>query len=336
MNNPRYKEKHQGAEVKRRIVLSPSRLDLYSPKCYEKCLKFIRECEAVQDGEELVISFAYCKELKAAAQVVISAKIEMLLREKNINVTVRKSQKSSFVNAHLEKCGFFSLCEQKCTTNQFDGDNVLLMVSSQDKHEIDRITDFVIEQAYGEHPSPEQEKLIGAAIGEAHYNVILHAYKNLSTDKRWWLRCSIIDDELYLIIYDNGIGFAQSLDEKNANFTDNNWVDILQNFINQLGIKSDVSHLSNAEAFSYFQNKQSQLIYIAMTERQTGMEGELSVGHGRGSKSIKALVNEHSDGKLWVFSHYGKYVYSNEAKPPLLYDHKQSLNGTLIQWNIKL
>lgn len=318
----------------RRIVLCPKRLNIYDPNDYENCLKFIRECEAVEEGEELVISFAYCKEIKAAAQVVIFAKIEMLLETKKIKITVRRS-KSKFVNDHLAESGFFSLCEKQPVANKFEK-GALLMVSSQGKNEIDRITDFVIEQAYGAAVTPTQEKLIGAAISEAHYNVILHAYKNLSGNKRWWLRCSVIKDELFLIIYDNGIGFAKSLDEKNANFTENNWVEILQGFINKLGIEQDVSNLSNEDAFSYFQNKQSQLIYIAMTERRTGIEGALSIGHGRGSKSIKALVNEHPNGKLWVFSHYGKYVYSNEQTRPLLADHKQSLNGTLIQWNIKL
>lgn len=321
--------------MKKKIVFCPKFLNIYGSSDYEKCLKFISEIESTSEDEELIISFSYCRELKAAAQVVLFAKIEMLLKNKNIKIKVRPSNKSKIVNLILKESGLIDLCEKHQINNQLNKTS-LLMISSQDKHEIDRITDFVIEQAYGKNPTPEQEQLIGAAISEAHYNVILHAYKNLSVDKRWWLRCSVIDGELYLIIYDNGIGFAKSLDEKNANLTENNWVDILQHFINQLGIKQDVSHLSNAEAFSYFQNQQSQLIYIAMSELQTGMEGELSIGHGRGSKSIKALVNEHPTGRLWVFSHYGKYVYTNERSRPELYDHKQSLNGTLIQWNIKL
>lgn len=321
--------------MKKKIVLCPKFLNIYDSDDYEKCLKFINEIENTSENEELIISFAYCRELKAAAQVVLFAKIEMLLKNKNIKIKVRLSNKSKIVNAILKESGLLDLCEKNQISNQFNN-NYLLMISSQDKHEIDHITDFVIERAYGKNPTPEQEQLIGAAISEAHYNVILHAYKNIPVDKRWWLRCSVINGELYLIIYDNGIGFAKSLDEKNANFTKNNWVDILQHFINQLGIKQDVSHLTNEEAFSYFQNRQSQLIYIAMSELQTGMEGKLSSGHGRGSKSIKALVNEHTAGRLWVFSHYGKYVYKNERSHPELYDHKQSLNGTLIQWNMKL
>lgn len=307
----------------------------YDKKDYERCLTFIREIEDSAEYDELVISFAYCRELKAAAQVILFAKVEMLLKQRPIKIIIRPSLKSKFVNFHLKECGFMDLCKQGTINNQFNN-GTLLMISSHDKHGIDKITDFVIEQAYGKNPTPEQEKLIGAAISEAHYNVILHAYRNLNIEKRWWLRCSVIDDELYLIIYDNGIGFAQSFDEKNANFSSNNWVAILQEYIDRLGIKHDVSHLTNLEAFSYFQNKQSQLIYIAMKEHQTGINGALASGHGRGSRSIKALVNDNSNGTLWVFSHYGQYVYKDNKTKPEMYDHHLSLNGTLIQWNIKL
>lgn len=321
----------------RKILLCPKEFNLYDgAKNYQKSVAFLEDIEQCANETEIVISFAYCRELKAAAQVVLFATLEMLLISSNVNIIIRPSKKNAFVNEILRKTGIFQMCEQRSHTNIFE-QGELLMISSEGKKLIDDVTDFVIEKAYGNKATPEQEQMIGAAISEAHYNVILHAYRGLTEPKRWWLRCSILNDEFYLIIYDRGIGFSKTFDENNALFQQTDWVSVLQDFINRLGLNDDVSHLSNQEAFSYFKdNRESQLIYTAMTDNETGMQGELTKRHGRGSKSIKALVGKHKNGKLWIFSNRGSYCYTDSMTPPELLDYQQSIKGTLIQWNIKL
>lgn len=320
----------------KRILLCPKVFNLYGTQDYSKSIAFLDAIEQSKQENELVISFAYCRELKAAAQVVLFATLEKLLETSNIKITVRPSKKSRFVNEILEETGIIALCEQRCHTNTLERGE-LLMVSSEGKQLIDEITDFVIEKAYGDNATPEQEQAIGSAISEAHYNVILHAYRGLDTPKRWWLRCSVLEDELYLIIYDQGVGFSKTFDETNALFQQTDWVAALQEFITRLGLEEDVSQLTNQEAFSYFKdNRESQLIYTAMSDNETGMQGELTQRHGRGSKSIKALVGKHKNGKLWIFSNKGSYCYTDSDTPPELCDYEQSIKGTLIQWNIKL
>ena len=57
--------------------------------------------------------------------------------------------------------------------------------------------------------------------------------------------------------------------------------------------------------------------------------------HGQGSKSIKALVDDNEQGKLWIFSNKGLLV-KESAKAGNLIELPSSIDGTLIQWNIKL
>lgn len=322
----------------KKVIRCPTVFDLYGKDDYIKGIAFLREIEQSRQNDEIVISFYHCKELKAAAQVVLFATLETLLENSTVKITVRPSKKNKFVNDLLEETGIFTLCEHRKHVNQLEK-RELLMISSMDKQLIDEVTDFVIEQAYGKEATPEQEKLIGAAISEAHYNVILHAYRGVNVShKRWWLRCSILDDQLYLIIYDQGIGFSNTFDENNARHYEVNWVKALQEFINRLGIQEDVSHLSNQEAFAYFKKdkRESQLIYIAMSDSETGMAKQFSERHGRGSRSIKALVGENENGKLWIFSNKGRYCYTDNKTKPELFDYEYSIKGTLIQWNIKL
>lgn len=324
-------------KTNKRIIFCPKIFNLYGKDDYQKSITFLEEIEQSSNESEIVISFAYCKDLKASAQVVLFARLEMLLLNSDVKIILRPSLKNTFVNEILEKTGIVSLCENRVHQNVFERSE-LLMISSEDKKLIDDVTDFVVEKAYDGKATPEQEQAIGAAISEAHYNVILHAYQNLNVAKRWWLRCSILNDELYLIIYDQGVGFSNTFDTNNAKFQETNWVESFQFFASRLGIKEDVSHLSNQEVYElYFKdNRQSQLIYTAMADNETGMQGDFTRRHGRGSKSIKALVGKNKNGKLWIFSNNGSYCYTDANTPPELLDYQQSINGTLIQWNIKL
>lgn len=320
----------------RKIILCPKIFNLYGKKDYKKSIDFLEQIEQSLHEEEIVISFAYCRELKAAAQVILFATIETLLSNSQVRITIRPSQRSKFVNNILDETGIIHLCKSRFHQNNLIRGE-LLMISSCDKQLIDEVTDFVIEKAYGNHATPEQERIIGAAISEAHYNVILHAYRGLTVPKKWWLRCSVLDDELYLIIYDQGIGFSKTFDEHHALFRQTDWVGALQEFIDRLGLDMDVSEMTNQDAFMYFQDhRESQIIYTAMADNETGMQGDLTERHGRGSKSIKALVGEHKNGKLWVFSNKGSYCYTDSDTPPVLLDYKESIKGTLIQWNIRL
>lgn len=63
---------------------------------------------------------------------------------------------------------------------------------------------------------------------------------------------------------------------------------------------------------------------------------------GQGSKSIKALVKETQQGKLWVYSNRGLYfledklgVSDDENKGEAIQLPKP-LKGTLVQWNINI
>ncbi|MEM8068101.1 hypothetical protein Q4Q68_19585, partial [Morganella morganii] len=72
-------------------------------------------------------------------------------------------------------------------------------------------------------------------------------------------------------------------------------------------------------------------IAVSMADDVTGT-GQTK--HGQGSKSIKALVNKNELGKLWIYSNLGLYKI-NEGKAEVI-DLPARIEGTLIQWNIKV
>lgn len=73
-----------------------------------------------------------------------------------------------------------------------------------------------------------------------------------------------------------------------------------------------------------------------MSDDVTRMNGEDELKHGQGSKSIRKLVADNDDGWLFIVSNRGMLWYRDEQSMIELHDMKCSINGTLVQWNIRI
>ncbi|QQB09117.1 hypothetical protein I6H44_07570 [Aggregatibacter segnis] len=73
-----------------------------------------------------------------------------------------------------------------------------------------------------------------------------------------------------------------------------------------------------------------------MSDDITRMTGNDKYKHGQGSKSIKKLVSDNKNGKLWVYSNRGLLFYQDDRTLPELYNMRNSIEGTLVQWNIRI
>jgi hypothetical protein len=84
----------------------------------------------------------------------------------------------------------------------------------------------------------------------------------------------------------------------------------------------------------------THLLSLAMSG---DVSGTLEKGRGQGSKSIKSLVKENTNGRLWIISNNAVYrlkqLETDEVSGEIQPDIKKLPHffpGTLIQWNIKI
>ncbi|URJ85781.1 hypothetical protein M9411_03505 [Pasteurella multocida] len=317
----------------------PEYLTVYDEKFYEKTLGFINSLEmiATHKIKKAKISFVNCKELKAAAIVLLYAKLDSIIKLYDIELEIIGSITSPKVNKMLKISGFYELLNRKGTLehkfNEFE--SFLPVINGVGGQYRDEIVDFIKEKIYKNGLSPSQEHIYGDAIQEAINNVSIHAYPNSAPEhKKWWVKCDLVHDELFLVLYDQGEGIPSTFVKGNKLFDEIDW-----NSDMALEVFSEVRKRFNLDIDRLdpqFSSKDSVAISLAMYGDLTRMEGKDELKHGQGSKSIKKLVSSNQNGVLWVFSNSGLFKYENEDTLPVLADFSQSINGTLIQWNIKV
>lgn len=170
--------------------------------------------------------------------------------------------------------------------------------------------------------STETERVLGDALSEAFLNVQDHAYPeellpDLPKDKhRWWAMCSVLEKQLYLAVYDVGVGIPQTI-------TKNHWL-----------IKLVLERFS-PDAIKNVLSSHSEAIGLAM---QAGKNRRDLKKHGQGSISMHELVEKNPHGQLWVLSGRGLYHWFQEDDEPHheLRDYPKPIPGTLVQWNVRV
>lgn len=316
-------------------------LDIYNPRYYEETLKFIHSLDKLKIEsfvKEFVISFIQTKEIKAAASVLLYAKLEELLSY-NLKFRLRTDFNIAIAN-QLKRAGFYTLMRQGNQNNIFSC-NKLPIISGKSGEFREEIIDFIKEQIYQNKFDDNLEYVYGDAIQEAINNVSLHAYPNKKDqEKKWWLYCTLINDELYLVLYDRGNGIPKTFTKGNQLFDEIDWSDEelreeIQQNLDRWGLEIP-SPTENLTDIDNVKSSDSARIYFAMADDITRMIGKDELKHGQGSKSIKKLVSSHEEGILWIFSNKGLFRYHNDDTMPFLQNFNHSINGTLIQWNIKV
>ena len=325
---------------RKNIFRCPKVFTIYNNRYRDDSLAFIKSLELIEKNNitEVTISFFSCVEIKAAAMVLLYSKLETILKNSNVKINFLFSPFYSDVQVLLKKSGFSNLLKNRTSKNSFDREHGMSIISSVGGTFRDEIIDFIQYQIYKNELTPEQEHILSDAIYEAINNVTLHAYpENDSLHRPWWLMCDLFDNELYLVLYDQGSGIPKTFCKGNKLFDSIDWESdeakqILSETINKFGLSQDVSIPSIDE----LSKSESTAIHLAMTDDITRMTDKDEEKHGQGSKSIKKLVSSHEKGTLWIFSGGGAMKYLNDDTLPELVDLPIPINGTLIQWNIKV
>jgi hypothetical protein len=324
-------------------IMAPVILSIYNTEgdknsIFSKTVEFIELLESNIGKKECVVDFSNTRSASAPALLSIYAAIENANQNGDCKSRIAWSQESPAVNKLLKRLNFNLLIQNKLITYDFTKMNDLPIISSVGSQHMDEIIDFIQSKFYQNEMSPEVEYAYGDAVSETINNVRLHAYPDLEQDqKKWWLICDVYGDELYLAIYDLGIGIPKTVLEKQwflaslESVYPSEYKELLES---SPGFKSGW-----VKAYVPQRIKDSQLIYLSM---QGDVTGTKKSKHGQGSKSIKALVNDTDDGKLWVFSNNGLCTFDEENEGEeddfgyAIFKLPKKLPGTLVQWNIKL
>lgn len=290
----------------------PTQLDLYNEDSRDATLDFIETLERVSLQHKVMIDCEKANAFSAAAILLLYSTIDRLKND-NSHKLIRFQNLKGNIKLIVEKSGLRALTlQQGKSIIDCKADTLPIVKGTARGEEFEHVIDHVQHQIYKNNMSPEQENVWGAAVGETVSNVKLHAY---GTDevKPWWIICSVIDDDLYLAICDQGVGIPQTIKK--------------QGWINKL-VENSPSLVKKMMS-----KRDSDAIELSMTIGESSTNQQK---HGLGSQSIRALVEKNPNGALWVFSNHGVYYKDCRSSEPELKDFSGSISGTIVQWNIKL
>jgi hypothetical protein len=319
------------------LITAPNIISIYDfsedkKKCpYTQTLQFLQRIEKNLNKSYCLIDFSNTSKFSAAALVLVYAAIETALAGRTGQTDIIWSKKHQLVNLAIKSMNLHKVIKGDAIVYDLKNAKTLPVISSVGNKHMEEIIDFIQKRIY-KTMTPDKEWVYADAISETINNVGLHAYpNNQQSDKRWWLMCNTIGNQLYLAIYDNGIGIPKTV-------VDRPW------FLSSLKSTHPKDHQQLVDLFpEYLQSgigiyiptviPDERLIYLSMQGDVTGTKKEK---HGQGSKSIMALVGDTPDGKLWVFSNNGLYTFWQSNQTPGESKLKKKFPGTLVQWNIKI
>lgn len=326
------------ALIDRDIFIAPRYISIYefenriSP--YNETMEFLHHIRKKYRCRDCVVDFSQTEKISAAALVVVYAAIELAGNGRLGKASVSLSVKSPAVNNAIKSSNLHKLINGFEIKYALTSSRNMPIVSSVGREQMDEVVDFIQRRIYDGKMSPTQEHVYGDAVSETINNVRLHAYPGEPNEnKRWWLMCSTFGKQLYLAIYDCGVGIPKTVVKQP-------WFFPLLKFTDPKlyeDMTKDIPDFENSGVKIYggipTKVSDERLIYFSMQNDVTGTRQEK---HGQGSKSIKALVNDTDGGVLWVFSNNGLYTFNEDGQQPGASRLKNKFPGTLVQWNIEL
>ncbi len=296
-------------------VDAPALLDIYSEDTYKETLSFVDDLLHESSRSKVMIDFSETKKVTAAALLFLYARLDNhRIKNTKSKVRIRTASLNGQVRRAVQVSGLIKLTLNREQLNSFEHRYSLPVTrGTAEGEEFESVIDHILTKIY-KTSDPEVERVIGAAVSETVGNVKLHAYPEVTQKslRHWWLMCSVFDDSLYLAIYDQGVG--------------------IPNTIHSTGWIRDIIKKSPKLLQRMGSSRDADLIELSM---ELGRSQTKQKKHGKGSKSIRALVEETPNGQLWMFSNNGLLKESNSEGRTLV-EHNESIGGTLVQWNIRL
>ena len=300
--------------------MAPKHLDVMEVEQTSILFKFIESIKVLSISKELRISFVKCEHISAPVLVYLYAQLEILRDDTNHKrIRISEPTLKGAMRAYLTMSGLVDMLKRQTNLIDPKKDVVLPIQSGSDPNGFESIVDHIQYSILKSNFSPTREHLFGDALSEVFGNVTNHAYPHRDNiDKKWWALCQVIEDQLFIVVYDSGIGIPKSIKK-------NHWLleSKLGDKLNNIGIQ---------KAFEYLKiENDADKIEFAM---QAGANRRKEVKHGQGSISMHALVEEDDSSGLFVFSNFGQYYNVKNRSQKKVYT--KPIQGTLIQWNLSI
>ncbi|KAA0696328.1 hypothetical protein DT594_02930 [Halopseudomonas laoshanensis] len=323
-------------------IPAPEKLCIYggdeqSADALTRTLRFIQDIKKYIPFQPCSIDFSETKQVTGAALIATYAALEIASEKSRYNNTrqsiIRLPSSSDTVRSTLCRLNFPKVIKSRISKYTPKSYKHLPIVSSTKKDYMEDILDYIRDKIYDGKLNPETEHVFGDAVSETINNVNRHAYpdsNNTNQERRWWLLCQVQGKQLYLAIYDNGVGIPKTVLRRTwvVDALKTSYPEVYQELIEKKPelISSGLLPTIRKDL------KDSQLIHLSL---QADVTGTKEKKHGQGSKSIRALVSETEGGKLWIFSNNGLYKFY-DTKHFELFHLPKKLEGTLFQWNIEI
>ncbi|MGY2215726.1 hypothetical protein [Pseudomonas sp. SDO558_S425] len=312
----------------RHTVLLPDELNLFTAAGRNKLYVLLRQLASVPLSSKLTIDFRKLKVVKVSALVVFYAHLEVLLENQVAKKLLWIKPEEPEINFGLSSMGIWALlgevykprsgtiriCSVSHEQNQNDNKEPL-------RNAITYVKDAIaLYQASG--PSGEADDAAFGAISESFTNVWQHAYAEdlqvgyrtlggVKQIKKWWIALKHIDGQLYMAVYDVGVGIPASTRRKGW------YSSVKQDFFSLMtGISSDNQDIRAALEYGNSRYK--------------------TQGRGNGLPTMKKFVETNPDGVLRIMSGKGMYRFGSQKGTENWFDLAANFPGTLVQWNIAL
>lgn len=318
----RLKKKHK--VLGRCIVVAPAQLSFFSDN-YSVFVAFIDELMQVGSESRVLIDLRNVRQVKAAAVLLLYAVVENLQRKFGGKSRVKTTRcQSRYISQSLARFGFWELTGEARHRAPYIGPGLDVCSASYanqqagDDSELRRAVKYVQHAIVHSGIDPEQGVKAFAAITESFSNVWQHAYDDAfypvalpDNEKNWWIAVENIDDQLFIAVYDSGVGIPKTLSKKPW------YSELVSELLGLLGVSDHSDGLAIHAAVEYGNSRFK--------------EG----GRGKGLAEMKDFVSANPSGNIVIYSGTGLYEYrsgrieTTESLP-------MAMPGTLIQWNIQL
>ena len=100
------------------IFPTPNILNIYNEEFYESTVRYINSLDSIIKNKykNVIISFVDCEYIKAAAMMILYAKIETILKKSDVNISIKMSLNNE-INKFIKQAGLIFLCANRCSEN---------------------------------------------------------------------------------------------------------------------------------------------------------------------------------------------------------------------------
>jgi len=306
----------------------PEDLSVFSDIKRYELYKLLRQITDTPKEAKILLDFRRLLTFKISAIIILFAHLEMLI-ESRAKMRIRwHLSLDEAINEKLDQLGFWELLGGGYTPKE--NTIKICSISHQQKENDDkrplkeaiRYAERAISSYEPASPTEETDVLLFEAVSESFSNVWQHAYasdieKKHSTlpvaikSQKWWIALQHVDDQLFMAVYDVGVGIPASTKRKP-------WYRSL-----------------SAEVLARLKGMSSDSVDI-QTALEYGNSRYRTQGRGNGLPAVRRFVEINPNGQLHIMSGKSLYRFRSKGKTENWVSLQNQFPGTLIQWNFAL